>query len=106
MYNPDPQGEQPAYRMQLPSLKKPGGEQRQLTTQPNENEIHAQTKQLLSSTQKLHLASTKNFQKPVPIIEEVTKENFFANKNKDQKIQLSSGHSVESSQHFKRRSNS
>ena len=34
-------------------------------------------KNTLTSTQKLNLSSTKNFVKPVPIIEEVTKENFF-----------------------------
>jgi hypothetical protein len=36
-------------------------------------------KGLLVSTGKINPGSTKNFKSPVPIIEEVTKENFFQN---------------------------
>ena len=42
-----------------------------------QNEIHPETKKLLNQ-HKLNLTSSKTIGKNIPIIEEVTKENFFS----------------------------
>jgi hypothetical protein len=52
------------------------------------NEIHPETKKLLNLN-KLHLTSSKSIGKNIPIIEEVTKENFFSKELADDTISLS-----------------